>query len=169
MPQYLELSFQGYFLSTDPAKLDLKTIHQFLAYESYWAQGIPMAEVKKSIEHSLNFGIYQGESQVGFARIISDYATIAYLGDVFILEEHRGLGLSKWLMKAIMNHPDLQGLRRWVLLTSTAAELYKRYGFTQLPKPEIYMEKYDPHVYQRHQNQPPLKPPRGIMDDCTNE
>ncbi len=142
-------SYKGAFsISTDKTKLEIDKIHSFLANEAGWCDGIPFETVKNSIENSLNFGLYHNDKQIGFARIITDYATIAYLGDVYILEEFRGLGLSKWLMESITNHPRLQGLRRWVLLTDTAEWLYKKYGFTRLPKPEIYMEKYDKNVYK---------------------
>lgn len=137
----------NYTISTDRNKLDLLSIHAYLANESDWANGIPMTTLKTSIEHSLNFGLYDEDQQIGFARIISDFSTIAYLGDVYILAEYRGKGLSKWLMNEIMAHPNLQGLRRWILLTDTAEWLYKKFGFTELPKPELYMEKHDSNVY----------------------
>ena len=105
--------------------------------------------VEKSIANSLNFGIYTGQKLIGFARVISDFSTIAYLGDVFILPGYRGLGLSKWLMETIVAHQELQGLRRWILLTDTAEWLYEKYGFTKLPRPEVYMEKFNPDVYAR--------------------
>ncbi len=105
-----------YIITTDKRLLDLSVIHGFLT-TSYWAEGIPFETVKKSIEHSLNFGVYKDGKQVGFARIITDYATYAYIGDVFIVKEYRGQGLSKWLMQVIADHPELQGLRRWTLLT----------------------------------------------------
>jgi len=106
-----------YVISTDKNRFDLGVVHGFLS-TSYWAAGIPLEIVKKSIEHSLSFGVYKGEQQVGFARVVTDYATFAYIGDVFILEEFRGQGLSKWMMEIIADHPELQGLRRWLLLTS---------------------------------------------------
>ncbi len=137
-----------YLISTDKSRLDLAEIHSFLT-TSYWAAGIPMEVVKKSIEHSLAFGVYKGDQQVGFARVITDYATFAYLGDVFILEPFRGQGLSKWLMKVIVAHPELQGLRRWVLLTRDAHGLYQKVGFTELGSPERYMERHFPDVYER--------------------
>lgn len=136
-------------ISTDKKKLDIESIHKFLSNETDWAKGIPIHTLKTSIENSLNFGLYYKNEQIGFARIISDYATIAYLGDVYILEKYRGNGLSKWLIHEIMEHPNLQGLRRWILLTDTAEWLYKKFGFTELPKPEIYMEKHNPNVYSR--------------------
>ncbi len=104
--------------------------------------------MKKSIEHSLNFGVYKEGKQVGFARVITDYATYAYISDVFILEDYRRLGLSKWLMQVIADHPELQGLRRWSLHTRDAHELYRKTGFTKPKNPERYMEKTDPDVYK---------------------
>lgn len=140
---------ENYTISTDKAELDIPFIHDFLTNESGWSNGIPYHLVEKSIEHSLNFGIYLDKKQIGFARIVSDYSTVAYLGDVFIIDEFRGLGLSKWLMEVIMNHNELQHLRRWILVTSTAEWLYEKYGFTELVNPEIYMEKLDTDVYKK--------------------
>ena len=138
----------GYFVSSDPRLLDLNVIHDFLT-NCYWAKGIPRDLVARSIEHSLCFGIYDGTgAQVGFARVITDLATIAYLGDVFVLESHRGRGLSKWMMECITQHPDLQGLRRWILLTRDAHALYSKYGFKPLKSPERYMELHRPDVYE---------------------
>jgi len=145
----IEKNRNDYTISTDKEKLDIEGIHNFLANESDWASGIPINTLRISIENSLNFGLYHQDKQIGFARIISDFSTIAYLGDVYILQEYRGKGLSKWLINEIMNHPNLQGLRRWILLTDTAEWLYSKFGFTELPRPEIYMEKYDEGVYQR--------------------
>ena len=136
-----------YMISTDKNKLDASLIHNFLTYESGWSDGISYEKVEKSIHNSLNFGIYYEKKLIGYARVISDFSTIAYLGDIFILKEYRGLGLSKWLMKVIMEHKELQNLRRWILLTSTAEWLYEKYGFKKLSKPEIYMEKFNPNVY----------------------
>ena len=138
-----------YTISTDNDKLDISSIHQFLSNETDWAKGIPINTLKISIQNSLNFGLYHKNEQIGFARIISDYSTIAYLGDVYILKEYRGQGLSKWLMNEIMEHPNLQGLRRWILLTNTAEWLYKKFGFKEIPNPEFYMEKHNPNVYNR--------------------
>ena len=143
----IEIHRNEYLISTDKNKLDIELIHNFLTNESGWSNGIPIAKVEKSIDNSLNFGIYIGQRQIGYARVISDFSTIAYLGDIFIITEYRGLGLSKWLMESILGHKELQGLRRWILLTSTAEWLYEKYGFTKLPKPEIYMEKFNPNVY----------------------
>jgi len=146
--EIIEKQKKEYLISTDRKKLDISLIHNFLTFESGWSKGISYEKVKKSINNSLNFGIYFEEKLIGYARVISDFSTIAYLGDFFILKEYRGLGLSKWLMEIIMEHKELQDLRRWILLTSTAEWLYQKYGFTKLPKPEIYMEKFSPNVYE---------------------
>jgi GNAT superfamily N-acetyltransferase len=138
----------GYYISTDKSRLDLAVIHNFLT-TSYWAAGIPIETVEKSLEHSLNFGVYEEGKQVGFARVITDYATFAYIGDVFILEDYRGQGLSKWLMQVIADHAELQGLRRWVLLTRDAHGLYRKTGFMEPANPERYMEKIFPDVYKQ--------------------
>ncbi len=135
-----------YVISTDKNRFDLGVVHGFLS-TSYWAAGIPLEIVKKSIEHSLSFGVYKGEQQVGFARVVTDYATFAYIGDVFILEEFRGQGLSKWMMEIIADHPELQGLRRWLLLTRDAHRLYEKTGFVRPRTPERYMEKYFADAY----------------------
>ena len=137
-------------LSTDPGLLDLDLIPVFLA-ESYWAKGIPRETVLRSIENSLCFAVYKGAAQVAFGRVISDFATYAYIGDIFVLESFRGQGLSKWMMEAITSHPKLQGLRRWTLLTRDAHGLYAQFGFTPVQKPDRYMELHNPTVYQRIQ------------------
>lgn len=134
-----------YLVSTEISKLDIDVIHTFLS-KSYWAQGISREVVEQSLEHSLSFGVYKDEQQVGFARVVSDYATFAYISDVFILEEYRGLGLSKWLMQAVVEHPALQGLRRWMLLTRDAHGLYRKVGFAAPARPERYMERVLPGV-----------------------
>ena len=137
-----------YTVTTDPARVDLGLVHGYLA-DSYWAKGIPLEVVRRSIANSLNFSVYHGESQVGFARVITDYATFGYLGDVFVLESHRGRGLSKWLMEVVITHPELQGFRRWVLLTRDAHGLYEQFGFKPVAAPERYMERWVPEVYRR--------------------
>jgi GNAT superfamily N-acetyltransferase len=128
-----------YTISTDPARLDLDLIHQYLTH-SYWAEGIPPDLVERSIENSMPFGIFDGERQVGFARVITDRATFAYLADVFVLESHRGRGLSRWLMEVIMAHPELQGLRRWMLATRDAQGLYAKFGFSAPSGPGSLMQ-----------------------------
>ena len=135
-------------VDTDKTRLDVDVIHAFLR-ESYWAAGIPRHVVERSIEGSLCFGVYVDGAQAGFARIISDYATFAYLADVFVLDAFRGRGLSKRLMEAIIGHPRLQGLRRWSLATRDAHGLYAQFGFTPLSNPARYMERADPTVYTR--------------------
>ena len=137
-----------YLISTDKSRLDLTFIHNFLT-TSYWAAGIPLEVVRRSIEHSLSFGLYKEDQQIGYARVITDYATFAYLGDVFILEPFRGQGLSKWLMEVIVTHPELQDFRRWILLTKDAHGLYKKVDFTEVKTPERYMERFFPDVYER--------------------
>ena len=130
-----------YTISTDKSRLDISVIHQFLSKESYWAQNIPVELVQRAINGSLCFGVYLGDEQVGYARVITDEATFAYLSDVFILSEHRGKGLSKRLVETISNWPTLQGLRRWVLATRDAHSLYAQFGFTQLNNPELFMQR----------------------------
>ena len=125
-------------LSTDKSKLDITTIHNFLK-ASYWAKDVPISVVEKSISNSLCFGVYELDKQIGFARVISDYATFACLFDVFILEAYRGQGLVKWLIKSILEHSALQNLRTWLLLTADAHELYRQFGFKSLPLPERLM------------------------------
>jgi GNAT superfamily N-acetyltransferase len=125
-------------VSTDPARLDLSVIHGFLS-KSYWAEGIAVERVARSIAGSLPFGVYDGNTQVGLARVITDRATFAYLADVFIVESYRGRGLSKWLLECILTHPELQGLRRFLLATRDAHGLYRKAGFTPLGDPERFM------------------------------
>jgi GNAT superfamily N-acetyltransferase len=138
----------AFIVSTDRELLDLDVVHAFLT-ECYWAKGIPRDIVARSIENSLCFGMYAEGKQIGFARVISDYATYAYVGDVFVLESFRGHGLGKWLMECIMQHPRLQGLRRWSLVTGDAHGLYAQFGFEPLKKPQNYMELHRPDVYQQ--------------------
>ena len=137
-----------FVISTDRTRLDLDAIHGFLT-NCYWAKGIPREVVARSIEQSLCFGVYDGSgAQVGFARVISDFATIAYVGDVFVLDTHRGRGLGKWLMESITHHPALQNLRRWILTTRDAHGLYAQVGFTPVQSPERFMELHQPDVYK---------------------
>lgn len=137
-----------YTISTDVARLDIDAIHAYLT-RSYWAEGIPRDLVARSIEGSLCFGLYGGSGQIGFARVITDRATFAYLCDVYVLEEHRGAGLGKWLMEAVVSHPALQGLRRFVLATRDAHGLYAKFGFKPLADPGRYMEIRRPRMYRR--------------------
>ena len=145
--EIIEINFGEYIITTDKSKMDVAAIHEFLSKYSGWSNNIPFESVKTAIDNSLNFGLFHYNRQIGFARVISDFATIAYLGDIYVLEHYRGQGLSKKLMDCVMTHPYLQGMRRWILLTSTANWLYEKYGFTAPAKPEVYMEKYNPNVY----------------------
>ena len=140
-------------ISTDKRRLDVDAIHGYLA-RSYWAEAIPRSVVELSIDNSLCFGLYEiakarSEKQIGFARVVTDGATFAYLADVFVLEESRGRGLSKWMMQTIVSLPELDGLRRWNLATRDAHGLYRQFGFVPLAAPERYMERLDPDVYKR--------------------
>lgn len=134
-------------ISTDRNRLKIDVVHKFLSEESYWARERTLEQTTRAIKNSLPFGVYKGENLVGFARVVTDYATFAYLGDVFILEEFRGKGLSKWLMEMIVNHPDLQNFRRWILATKDAHALYEKFGFGALKFPDRWMEKTAPNAY----------------------
>jgi GNAT superfamily N-acetyltransferase len=145
-----------YVISSDPSWVDVDVVWQFLSEESYWARGVSREIVHQSLAHSISFGVYQIGSlndpesvrkQVGFARIVSDRATFAYLADVFVVTEHRGQGLSKRLMEAVLAHPELQGLRRWLLFTADAHALYQRFGFSLVARPERVMELHRPDAY----------------------
>lgn len=128
-----------YTIDTDPGRVDVAAVHAFLV-RSYWAEGVPRDTVARSIAHSLCFGLYRGDEQVGFARVVTDRATIAYLADVYVLEEHRGRGLAVWLMEVVMAHPDLQNMRVWRLATKDAHGLYEKSGFRAVAQPERLME-----------------------------
>ncbi len=134
-------------LSTDPARLDRTLIHEFLSGQSYWATGVPRAVIERAIEHSLCFGVYLEGTQVAFARVVTDRATFAYLADVFVQPAHRGAGIGKWMLGGILRHPDLQGLRRFILATRDAHELYARFGFTPLANPARFLERFSPEPY----------------------
>ena len=140
---FIELQRDHFVISTDPARLDVDAIWAFLA-RSYWAQNRPRDIIERSIKHSLCFGLFDHDKQIGFARMITDFSTFAYLCDVFVDESYRGRGLGKWLMSAIMSHPDLQDLWRWCLSTMDAHGLYRQYGFTELKMPERWMEIFKP-------------------------
>jgi len=129
----------GFILTTDKAKLDIISIHQYLSTEAYWCKNVSIEIVKRSIDGSMCFGIFHGQRQVGFARVITDTATFGYLADVFIINDYRGRGLAKWLMQCIMGHSELQGFRSWMLATRDAHGLYSRFGFKPLEKPERIM------------------------------
>jgi len=139
---------KGYKLSCKQEDMDVIAIHRYIA-QSYWAKGIPLETMKKAIQHSLCFGLFTNTNeQIGFARMITDQSTFAYLSDVYVLEEHRGQGLSKWLLSEIIKHPNLQGLRRIALATSDAHGLYQQFGFQALGAPEKFMELHQPNIYK---------------------
>lgn len=137
-----------YEISTDPDRLNVEVIHKFLAEESYWSPGIPRSIVERAIENSLCFGVYHGAAQIEFARVVTDKSTFALLADVFILKAHRGKGLSKCLMRCVVGHEDLQGLRRFLLLTSDAHGLYRQFGFEALGNPSRFMEVLRQDIYR---------------------
>ncbi|MDQ1708443.1 MAG: hypothetical protein QOJ88_1654 [Pyrinomonadaceae bacterium] len=138
----------AYTISTDDRLLDLQVIHDFISNQSYWGQGRTLAVVQRALDNSLNFGLYQDAQQIGFARVVTDYATFAWVADVFILPAYRGRGLSKWLMEIILSHPELQGFRRWVLATKDAHGLYERFGFIPLHRPERWLERPDRNMQE---------------------
>jgi len=152
-----EIRKDGYLISTDPQRVNLAAVHRYLSEESYWAKNIPFDIVERSVKHSLCFGIYQEDEQAGFARIISDRATFAWLADVFVLPAHRGKGLSKWLMEVIQAHPDLQGLRRWLLGTLDAHGLYAQFGWNPLTAEQIrrFMQRPGDYHYGELHSPPP--------------
>jgi GNAT superfamily N-acetyltransferase len=133
----------AYIISDEPERLQLEVIVEYLA-RAYWSNQRPRAVIEKSLKHSLCFGVFHETTQIGFARVVSDHATFAYLADVFILESHQGHGLGKWLVQTILEHPDLQGLRRWILATRDAHGLYAQFGFAALENPDRYMTRFDP-------------------------
>ena len=143
----MESKKDEFLITTEKAHLDVDAIQSFLENDSYWAQNRTLEQTKTAIENSMCFGIYHRERQIGFARVVSDCATFAYIGDVYILDEFRGRGLSKWLMEVIVTHPDLQNLRRWVLATRDAHGLYEKYDFAPLRFPDRWMERTAPDAY----------------------
>ena len=150
----IEWSRDGLEVSDDPRRLDLGVIHRFISRESYWAEGISDALLARAIAHSLCFGLYRGQEQVGFARVVTDRATYGYLCDVFVDREHRGKGLGKWLVACVLEHPDLQGLRRISLMTRDAHDLYRPFGFRAMPEATRYLEIHRPDVYKRKEEVP---------------
>jgi GNAT superfamily N-acetyltransferase len=150
MSNYLTVEKDGYTISNDPSKIEVETVHAYLSTQSYWAQHIPFSVVKTSIENSFCFGLFFEGKQVGFARLITDKATFAYLADVFILPGHRGKGLSKWLLQHMQALPELQGLRRWLLGTKDAHGLYEQLGWTHFTDEQTkrFMQLYNPEVYK---------------------
>lgn len=148
MPIFMNDNFfreKGFQISTDPGMIDFDAVYNYLHFDSYWAKGIQAERLRTALENSFCFGIYSQNSQAGFARVVTDKATFAYICDVFILPEFRGLGLSKWLMQTIVNHSELQGLRRWSLATADAHNLYSQFGFTPVSHPERWMEVFTPY------------------------
>jgi GNAT superfamily N-acetyltransferase len=135
-------------ISCDPLRVDVDVVSGFLE-SSYWATGIPRELVAKSLRDSICFSMFEADRQIGFARVISDRATFAYLGDVFVIDEYRGRGLAVWLMQCVVAHPELRNLRRWLLATRDAHSLYQKVGFSALRHPEFFMERHDPGVYER--------------------
>lgn len=144
-----EIQKDDYLVSDDKSKIDVRFVHHYLSSECYWSQNIPEEVVVRSIENSLSFGVYYVDRQVGFARVITDKATFAYLADVFIIEDFRGRGLSKLLVESIHAHPDVQGLRRWMLGTRDAHGLYAKFGWTAIPNPERFMQIHNADIYKR--------------------
>ncbi len=143
----MEWEKDGFTISTDTDRLDIDVIHGYLTGESYWARERTREQTEAAIRHSICFGVYDGAALIGFARVVSDRATFAYIGDVFVLDGYRGRGLSKWLMETILAHPELQNLRRWVLATRDAHGLYSQFGFAGLKHPERWMELPAPNAY----------------------
>ena len=137
----------SYRVSSDRAQLDVSLIHEYLSCESYWARHVPRAVIERAIANSICFGLYEAERQIGFARVVTDSATFGYLADVFIVASHRGRGLGRTLVAAVMAHPDLQGLRRFMLATRDAHGLYRQFGFTAPKHPQVLMERHDPDIY----------------------
>jgi len=147
----MEWTKDDFLISTDKGKINIAFVHNFLS-QSYWAEGIPQSIVERSVEGSICFALLHQEKQVGFARVITDEATFAYLADVFLDENYRGKGLSRWLMECILSHPKLQGLRRFLLATRDAHGLYKKMGFEKLPSLEPWMQIHKPNIYKKKEN-----------------
>lgn len=148
-----EINDGEFKISTDVFKLDVNVIHKYLSEESYWAKGISKHVVEKAIANSLCFGLFYKDEQIGFARLVTDKATFAYLADVFVLNDFRGRGLSKWLMQTIQAHPELQNLRRWILTTLDAHGLYEKFGWIKLPEDYMFrfMMRHNPDVYKKQE------------------
>lgn len=144
---HTEWKQNGFVVSTDPARLDVTAIHAYLT-RAYWSEQIPREMIERAVRHSLCFGLFEGTTQIGLARVVTDCATFAYLCDVYVLESHRGRGLGKWLIECVMAHPQLQGLRRFNLVTRDAHGLYAPHGFQSLAKPENHMERHKPDIYK---------------------
>ena len=151
-----------YLVSTDRARLDIKAVHAFLSTSSYWAQGRSFETVARAVENSLPFGLYDGERLIGFARVVTDHATFAWLADVYVLEEFRGEGLGKFLVETVLNYPDFRALRRWLLGTRDAHGLYRQFGFTEIEEPQFYMHR----VNDNPQGRPFTKTTAAATDDA---
>lgn len=147
--QFFNPDYPGFLIKNEIDEKDIPVIHNYLTH-SYWSENIPLETIVKAIDHSLNFGVYDHENLVGFARAVTDFSTFAYVADVFILETYRERGLSKWLMQTMISHPQLQGLRRWALATRDAQGLYEKVGFKALAKPERWMEIHFPDIYKKN-------------------
>jgi GNAT superfamily N-acetyltransferase len=147
MAEVFERHREGFTVSTDPARIDARAVHAYLSEESYWARGVPFDVVERSLQHSLCFGLYDADTQIGLARVITDHATFAYLCDVYVATSHQGNGLGKWLMECVMEYPSLQRLRRFMLRTKDAHGLYRRYGFTETTEPERWLELVKRNLY----------------------
>ena len=147
--QHFERIRGSYVLSSNPGRMDIAAIHNFLK-SSYWSKDIPREIVERAVTNSLSFGIFHENEQIGFARVITDKATFAYLCDVYVLESYRGQGLGSWLMESVMQHPEMQSLRRFGLVTKDAHELYRRFGFSELKNPAGHMEIHHPDIYCSH-------------------
>jgi GNAT superfamily N-acetyltransferase len=144
---HTEWKRDGFLITTDPTRLDADAIHAFL-HHTYWCENIPRDTVARALHYSLCFGLFGGAAQIGLARVVTDYATFAYLCDVYVLESHRGRGLGKWLIECVMAHPQLQGLRRFNLATRDAHGLYAQFGFQPLRQPDVHMERHKPDIYK---------------------
>ncbi len=144
MPEFLEIQANPYMISTDPSKLDVDAIASMLS-RSYWARGRTRQNLERALQNSLVFGLYEGIQQIGLARVVTDYGVFGYLCDVFVHEDYRGRGLGKWLVQTVMSHPDLQGLRRWILATQDAHALYRQFGWSALEHPDLIMEILKPN------------------------
>ncbi len=144
MPEFLEIQANPYMISTDPSKLDVDAIAGMLS-RSYWARGRTRQNLERALQNSLVFGLYEGIRQIGLARVVTDYGVFGYLCDVFVHEDYRGRGLGKWLVQTVMSHPDLQGLRRWILATQDAHALYRQFGWSALEHPDLIMEILKPN------------------------
>ncbi|MBI5298141.1 MAG: GNAT family N-acetyltransferase [Chloroflexi bacterium] len=145
MNKNYEVRRDNFLISTDPARLDVEAVVDMLT-RAYWAKGRPRERTERALQNSLTFGVYDGDRQIGLARVVSDYAIFAYLCDVLIHEEYRGQGLGKWLMQTILEHPDLRSMRRWTLATADAHGLYRQYGFDTLAEPAKWMERFRPFI-----------------------